>query len=55
MTIQSVRSEYAIYENKPGIEDDAAISKSKLESFLGEKNIPIGWNQWGDSIRFRNR
>lgn len=55
MTIQSVRSEYRIYENKPGIEDDAAISKSKLESFLGEKNIPIGWNQWGDSIRFRNR
>jgi biotin synthase len=55
MTIQSVRSEYAIYENKPGVEDDAAISKSKLESFLGEKNIPIGWNQWGDSIRFRNR
>ena len=55
MTIQSVRSEYRIYENKPGIEDDAAISRSKLESFLGEKNIPIGWNQWGDSIRFRNR
>lgn len=55
MTIQSVRREYAIYENKPGVEDDAAISRSKLESFLGEKNIPIGWNQWGDSIRFRNR
>ena len=55
MIIQSVRSEYIIYEKKPGIEDAAAISKSKLESFLGEKNIPIGWNQWGDSIRFRNR
>jgi len=55
MTIQDVRANYQIYENKPGIEDDAAISKSKLEEFLSQKNIPIGLNQWGDSPRFRNR
>lgn len=55
MTIQDVRANYQIYENKPGIEDDAAISKSKLEHFLEKKNIPIGLNQWGDSLRFRNR
>lgn len=55
MTIREVRSDYQIYENKPGIEDDAAISKSKLEHFLAKKNIPIGLNQWGDSLRFRNR
>lgn len=55
MTIQQVRKEYKLYENKPGIEDDAAISKSRLEHFLNEKNIPIGWNRWGDSLRFRNR
>jgi biotin synthase len=55
MTIQQVRSSYQIYENKPGIEDDAAISRTKLENFLSEKNIPIGFNQWGDSLRFKNR
>lgn len=55
MTIKDVRANYQIYENKPGIEDDAAISKSKLEEFLSQKNIPIGLNQWGDSPRFRNR
>lgn len=55
MTIKDVRANFQIYENKPGIEDDAAISKSKLEEFLSQKNIPIGLNQWGDSPRFRNR
>lgn len=55
MTLQQVRKEYQIYENKPGIEDDAAISKSKIEQFLTQKNIPIGWNQWGDSLHYSNR
>ena len=55
MTIQNVRANYQIYENKPGIEDDAAISKSKLEEFLSKKSIPIGLNQWGDSLHFINR
>lgn len=55
MTIQDVRANYQIYENKPGIEDDAAISKSKLEEFLSKKSIPIGLNQWGDSLHFINR
>lgn len=55
MTLQQVRSDYQIYENKPGVEDDAAISKSKLEEFLSKKRIPIGLNQWGDSLHFINR
>lgn len=55
MTIQQVRANYQIYENKPGIEDDAAISKTRIEEFLAQKRIPIGLNQWGDSLHFINR
>lgn len=53
MTISEVRKNYQIYENKPGIEDDAAISKSKLEENLSKNGIEIGWSQWGDSKAFK--
>ncbi|MFA6770454.1 MAG: [FeFe] hydrogenase H-cluster radical SAM maturase HydE [Bacteroidales bacterium] len=52
MTVSEVRQNYQIYENKPGIEDDAAISKSKLEENLKKNNIEIGWSEWGDSLAF---
>ena len=52
MTISQVRKDYQIYENKPGIEDDAAISKSKLEENLKNRGIEIGWSEWGDSKAF---
>jgi len=52
MTITEVRESYQIYENKPGIKDDAAISKTKLETNLGKKGIEIGWGEWGDSRAF---
>lgn len=52
MTITEVRKEYQIYENKPGVEDDAAISKSKLEENLKAMGIEIGWAEWGDSKAF---
>jgi len=52
MTITEVRESYQIYENKPGIKDDAAISKTKLETNLEKKGIEIGWGEWGDSRAF---
>jgi len=52
MTISEVRKDYQIYENKPGIEDDGAISKSKLEENLAKNGIEIGWSEWGDSKAF---
>lgn len=55
MTIAQVRSDYQIYEHKPGISDDAAISKSKIEDHLAQMDIPIGWNQWGDSRHAKKR
>lgn len=54
MTITEVRENYQIYENKPGIKDDADISKSKLEENLAKMGIEIGWNEWGDSRAFEH-
>lgn len=48
MTLVDVRKEYQIYNNKPGIEDDALITKSKLEENLSKAGIEIGWGEWGD-------
>ncbi len=53
MTISDVRANYQIYENKPGILDDAELTKSKLEHNLEENGIEIGWSEWGDSKAFK--
>lgn len=55
LTLSEVRGEYCIYENKPGVGEDAAITSSSLESMLNNAGIPIGYNEWGDSIHFKER
>ena len=52
LTLAEVREEYQIYQNKPGVGEDAAISSSRTEQRLNEMKIPIGWGQWGDSRHF---
>jgi len=52
MTLPEFRPEYLIYDHKPGVSDDAAISKSKLEENLNNAGIAIGYNEWGDSRHF---
>ena len=52
MTLPAFRPDYLIYEHKPGIHDDAAVSKSKLEQNLLNAGIDIGYNEWGDSLHF---
>jgi len=52
MTLPEFRPDYLIYEHKPGIDDDAAISKSKLEQNLYNAGISIGYGEWGDSRHF---
>ena len=54
MTLPEFRPDYLIYEHKPGIDDDAALSKSKLEENLQKSGIIIGYGEWGDS-RHLNR
>ena len=55
LTLSEVREEYQIYQNKPGVGEDAAISSSRTEQRLREMKIPIGYGQWGDSIHYRKR
>jgi len=55
MTLSEFRSDYLIYEHKPGVNDDADLSKSKLEQNLQESGITIGYGEWGDSRHFRKK
>ena len=55
LTLSDVREEYQIYQNKPGVGEDAAISSSRTEQRLREMKIPIGYGQWGDSRHYRKR
>ena len=55
LTLSEVREEYQIYQNKPGVGEDAAISSSRTEQRLREMKIPIGYGQWGDSRHYRKR
>jgi len=55
MTLPEFRPEYLIYEHKPGVNDDAAVSKSKLEQNLKNAGIAIGYSEWGDSRHFTGK
>jgi len=52
MTLPQFRPDYLIYDHKPGLHDDAALSKSKLEQNLHNAGIAIGYGEWGDSKHF---
>jgi len=52
MTLPEFRPNYLIYEHKPGINDDAAVSKSKLEENLQKAGIIIGYGEQGNSRHF---
>ena len=49
MTLPEFRPSYRIYDHKPDVNDDAAVSKSKLEQNLRQAGISIGYGDWGDS------
>jgi biotin synthase len=51
MTLPEFRTDYLIYEHKPGVTDDAALSKSKLEENLCAAGVTIGYGEWGDSLK----
>jgi len=52
MTLPEFRPDYLIYEHKPGIKDDAEISKSKLEENLQKAGIIVGYGEQGNSNHF---
>ena len=52
MTLPEFRPNYQIYDHKPNVNEDAALSKSKLEKYLQNAGIEIGYGEWGDSKHF---
>lgn len=54
-TAQKYKDKYLLYNNKPGIQDDAKKSKDEMEAkakFIGEE---IGYGKWGDSRHFKEK
>ena len=48
MTESSLRGNYALYQGKHGVEDDAVATRDKLLENLRRLDIPVGWNRRGD-------
>ncbi|HPF64969.1 MAG: [FeFe] hydrogenase H-cluster radical SAM maturase HydE [Lentimicrobium sp.] len=49
------RDDYKLYENKPCTDEEAADCKNCLEARIHMSGNKIGYDQWGDSIHFRER
>ncbi len=48
MTESSLRGNYALYQGKHGVEDDAVSTRDKLLENLRRLDIPVGWDIRGD-------
>lgn len=46
------RNKYALYNNKPGIDENAENSRQKLETMSEQANCQISYGEWGDSSHF---
>ena len=49
------RDDYKLYENKPCTDEEAADCKNCLEARIHLSGNKIGYDQWGDSIHFKQR
>ncbi len=55
LTPMKYRENYKLYENKPSVNEDAEETKNQLEKRILSIHHKIGYNQWGDSLHFKNR
>ena len=55
LTPLKYRESYKLYEDKPSVNEDAEETKNQLEKRILSINHQIGYNQWGDSMHFKNR
>lgn len=53
LTDTKYRSGYQLYDNKPNLNENAGISMSCLEVSIKSIGEEIGYNQWGDSPKFK--
>lgn len=49
------RENYKLYENKPGVEEDCEDSIKSITRLVHNAGCEIGFSEWGDSKRFKNR
>lgn len=49
------RDDYKLYENKPCTNQDDADYKKTLEARIHKSGNEVGYNEWGDSIHFKER
>ncbi len=55
LTPVKYRENYLLYEDKPCIDEEASECKNCLEARIHIAGDEIGYNEWGDSIHFKNR
>lgn len=46
------RNDYALYENKPGTNEEAEDSKQNLEVLINRAGCQVAYGEWGDSKHF---
>lgn len=49
------RKAYQLYDNKPGIDENADCTRNALEQSLHNIGLVPAYNEWGDSKHFKNR
>lgn len=55
ITPGAYRNDYKLYENKPCTDEEAADCKNCLEARIHMSGNRIGYNEWGDSIHFKEK
>jgi biotin synthase len=55
LTPLKYRESYQLYEDKPGLDEEAEETKIKLENRIIKAGYTIGYSEWGDSKHFTNR
>ena len=54
-TLEEHKSKYQLYNNKPGISDNAIESKEHLDKSVKDVGDKIIYNNWGDSPHFKKK
>ena len=55
LTPVKYREDYLLYEDKPCLDEEADECKNCLEARIFISGDEIGYGEWGDSLRFKNR
>lgn len=55
LTPLKYREDYLLYEDKPCIDEEADACKSCLEARIHRTGSSVGYNEWGDSLHFKQR